>query len=420
MWVMPAWCASSTLYKGLITLVLALIALEYLFGSIIETKRWETIFATNVTRPPPQNDQVSTINQTPNHSRLIRLQPISAKFPNNSTAKEILLNNSTFGEGASSILINRIINGTIISTTMPGIAAAMFANASTTTILVPSFGGNFSIERKKNGLKYCADYPPNLKGKVPVELSHVPSIQDLETRFHWLQPGGHGTPDNCFVRKRVAIVIPFRCRSEHLLLFLQHMHPFLHRQQLDYTIYVVEQVGDGPFNRAMLMNIGYTEALKIDNYDCFIFHDIDLLPEDDRNLYTCPEQPRHMSAAVDIFKYKLPYSGIFGGVSAISTEHFKLLNGFSNLFWGWGGEDDDMSNRIRYRGLHIARYPQSVARYTMLTHKKEKPSTNRYETLREGKKKFDSEGLSDLRYRILQRRPNKLYTWLLAEIRPPS
>ncbi|KXZ75832.1 Beta-1,4-N-acetylgalactosaminyltransferase bre-4-like Protein [Tribolium castaneum] len=41
------------------------------------------------------------------------------------------------------------------------------------------------------------------------------------------------------------------------------------------------------------------------NYDCFIFHDIDLLPEDDRNLYTCPPgQPRHMSVAVDIFKYR--------------------------------------------------------------------------------------------------------------------
>lgn len=427
MWVMPAWCASSTLYKGLITLVLALIALEYLFGSIIETKRWETIFTTNVTRSPPQNDQQqSNINQMPNHSRLIRLEPISAKFANNSSAKEILLNNSTIGEGFSSILINRMINSTIISgnsTTVSGIAAAMFANVPdgndrrSTTILVPSFGGNFANE---NGLKYCPDYPPNLKGKVPVDLSHVPSVLELEARFNWLKPGGHGAPDNCFVRKRVAIVIPFRCRSEHLLLFLQHMHPFLHRQQLDYTIYVIEQEGDGPFNRAMLMNIGYTEALKIDNYDCFIFHDIDLLPEDDRNLYTCPEQPRHMSAAVDIFKYKLPYSGIFGGVSAISTEHFKLLNGFSNLFWGWGGEDDDMSNRIRYRGLHIARYPQSVARYTMLTHKKEKPSTNRYETLREGKKKFDSEGLSDLRYRIRHRRPNKLYTWVLAEIRPPS
>lgn len=55
----------------------------------------------------------------------------------------------------------------------------------------------------------------------------------------------------------------------------------------------------------MLMNIGFVEAMKIRWFDCFIFHDVDLLPEDDRNIYSCPEQPRHMSVAVNVFRYKL-------------------------------------------------------------------------------------------------------------------
>ena len=53
----------------------------------------------------------------------------------------------------------------------------------------------------------------------------------------------------------------------------------------EYGIYIVEQYGSGPFNRAMLMNIGAAEAMKKYNYSCFIFHDVDLLPEDDRNIY---------------------------------------------------------------------------------------------------------------------------------------
>ncbi len=44
---------------------------------------------------------------------------------------------------------------------------------------------------------------------------------------------------------------------------------------------------------------------------------------------------------------------LFGGVSALSAAHMQLLNGFSNQFWGWGGEDDDMSLRIRFLSIII-------------------------------------------------------------------
>lgn len=61
----------------------------------------------------------------------------------------------------------------------------------------------------------------------------------------------------------------------------------------------------------------------------------------------------------------------------MSTELFQLVNGFSNMFWGWGGEDDDMSMRIKMKGLHLARYPFSIARYTMLSHEKQKANPYR-------------------------------------------
>lgn len=48
------------------------------------------------------------------------------------------------------------------------------------------------------------------------------------------------------------------------------------------------------FNRAKLLNIGYLEALKDFSWDCFIFHDVDLVPENDHNLYKCEQQPKHL------------------------------------------------------------------------------------------------------------------------------
>ncbi|XP_044758342.1 beta-1,4-N-acetylgalactosaminyltransferase bre-4 isoform X2 [Coccinella septempunctata] len=339
---MKGYFLSGSLYKGIFLLVLLLIALEYLFGSVSESTNYVLKSSTF------QREVISP-----------RLKIISRNLTHNN---EIELTNST----------NNASNFNTTSSTKNH--SSMSLSFDSTSLYSVS---NATKVLNTTELPLCPEDPPNLVGAIAVKKSPVPTIEQLESRFSWLKPGGHYAPETCRVLKSVAIVIPYRCRGEHLLLFLQHMHPFLKKQQLDYTIFIVEQEGDGLFNRALLMNIGYIEALKRRNFDCFILHDIDLLPENDKNLYTCPIQPRHMSVAIDCFKYKLPYREMFGGVSAISTEHFRLLNGFSNSFWGWGGEDDDMSNRIRHHKLFISRYPPTIARYTMLSHRKEKPSPNR-------------------------------------------
>ena len=42
------------------------------------------------------------------------------------------------------------------------------------------------------------------------------------------------------------------------------------------------QTDSAPFNRAMLLNIGFVEATQDEAWQCCIFHDVDLIPEDDR------------------------------------------------------------------------------------------------------------------------------------------
>jgi beta-1,4-galactosyltransferase 1 len=62
------------------------------------------------------------------------------------------------------------------------------------------------------------------------------------------------------------------------------------------------------------------------------------LPENEANIYKCDELPKHMSSAVNVLKYELPYPTIFGGVTALKKEQVERVNGFSNLYFGWGGE----------------------------------------------------------------------------------
>lgn len=195
--------------------------------------------------------------------------------------------------------------------------------------------GILSSIMKVLGLNQCPKTPPDLVG--PIEVDTQPEyIENVEKRFaDKIMLGGRFKPSDCRARDRVAVVIPFRDRKQHLPILLKNLHPFLMRQQIDYGIFLVEQSSDGSFNRAKLMNVGFVEALKLYEWDCFVFHDVDLLPLDDRNLYTCPDQPRHMSVAVDTFGFKLPYTSIFGGVSSMTTQQFKAVNGFSNSFWGW-------------------------------------------------------------------------------------
>ncbi|KAF7236490.1 Beta-1,4-galactosyltransferase 1 [Varanus komodoensis] len=182
-------------------------------------------------------------------------------------------------------------------------------------------------------------------GALHVEFSQPVNLKTVEANNPEVRDGGRYTPKDCKALQKVAIIIPFRKRDEHLKYWLYYLHPILQRQQLDYGVYVINQDGEATFNRAKLLNVGFTEALKEYDYDCFVFSDVDLIPMDDRNTYKCYSQPRHLSVSMDKFGFRLPYNQYFGGVSALSKEQFQKINGFPNNYWGWGGEDDDIYNR---------------------------------------------------------------------------
>ncbi|XP_060078599.1 beta-1,4-N-acetylgalactosaminyltransferase bre-4-like [Ylistrum balloti] len=267
-------------------------------------------------------------------------------------------------------------------------------------------------------LPLCPEVPPGLVGKVKIDFANYEMVQ-VEKKYKNLQNGGRYKPKYCTARHRVAIIIPYRNRKLHLLVLMNNLHAVLQRQQLDYGIYVVEVAPMSDFNRALSLNIGFTEASRDYDYQCFIFHDVDLIPENDHNIYSCPSGPRHMSVAVDKLKYKLPYQTIFGGVAAMKKKDFVNVNGFSNKFFGWGGEDDDMYKRLKNTHLNITRYKPDIARYRMLSHKKDL-STNkdRFYLLRHTNDTWRTDGLNSLTYKLIKTDRHRLFTYILTDIDP--
>lgn len=104
------------------------------------------------------------------------------------------------------------------------------------------------------------------------------------------------------------------------------MHPIFARQELSYGIYLIEPVANITFNRGLLMNIGYIESNKDSNdtWQCHSYHDVDLLSEDDRTLYTCPNSPVHLSHRISKFNYKYIYEiNVFLKFDLVQKEPIK-------------------------------------------------------------------------------------------------
>lgn len=136
------------------------------------------------------------------------------------------------------------------------------------------------------------------------------------------------------------VLVPYRDRSTHLECLIGQ----LQKHWSNLTICVCEQIDNGPWNKGLLFNIGY--KLLAHDYDYIIQHDVDFIPVYDKVDYGPCDTPCMVAGEASQFNYRLTYPTFFGGVVILSKEHFEITNGHSNLFKGYGGEDD-----LQYRSF---------------------------------------------------------------------
>ena len=155
---------------------------------------------------------------------------------------------------------------------------------------------------------------------------------------------------------KLGICVPYRNREAHLKEFIPRVGKFLQERGIEYTMYFGHQVDDKLFNRGAMKNIAAKHAFE-DGCDYIVWHDIDMIPEDSNCDYSYPkDNPRHIAVHISKTNYHLKYADYFGGAVIFSKEQVEKTNGYSNEYWDWGMEDDDLFWRCVLEGYADIKY----------------------------------------------------------------
>jgi hypothetical protein len=148
--------------------------------------------------------------------------------------------------------------------------------------------------------------------------------------------------------KKLAVVVPYRDRADHLQQFLPHLCAYFERDKLDkrisVSVHIVEQAGAAAFNRGMVKNCGF--ALVYGGADYVCFHDVDYLPvwAD----YAWSARPARL--IWHGLRLQQDREQFFGGVVLFDRDAFAKINGYPNSYWGWGFEDVELAARCQTIG----------------------------------------------------------------------
>jgi hypothetical protein len=229
-------------------------------------------------------------------------------------------------------------------------------------------------------------------------------------------------------KRKHAIIVPYRDRPYHYQVFRQYVETYLKDNfdlaQQEFSLWVIEQHDDEPFNRAWLTNVGLAEIFKAEpTTECITLHDIDLIPDNSTRVkgpawYDKCNRPTQIGSELERWNWTMPYHKSAGGITTLSVTHWKKLNGMSNDYVGWGGEGDDFYRRMFKTKLldgsgAMKRPPRGHGRFRAISQNKSQTGRqldahfditmqlyHQMQGLGRGSQRWKYDGLSDLQYTV--------------------
>ena len=136
-------------------------------------------------------------------------------------------------------------------------------------------------------------------------------------------------------KKDMLIAVPYRDREEHLRGFLDNAPQYFAKLGLTYDILICELEQGGDWNAGLSCN-ALKDFIKDRSYEWLYVHHVDVWPT---------EGPWSFPKDKEVFFNLGDY-----GSCLMKLDAFLEVGGYSNSFWGWGGEDNDLYGRLKYKG----------------------------------------------------------------------
>ena len=136
--------------------------------------------------------------------------------------------------------------------------------------------------------------------------------------------------------KDLLIVTPYRNRQEHLINFLEKVPSFFDKQNIEYDILICELESIGDWNAGLCCN-SLIDFTKKRNYKYIMIHHVDVYPLS--GTITFPKENEFVFNMGDY------------GSCLMEMNTFKSVGGYSNGFWGWGGEDNHLYSKLQKNNI---------------------------------------------------------------------
>lgn len=140
--------------------------------------------------------------------------------------------------------------------------------------------------------------------------------------------------------KELLIVVPYRNRPEHLKDFLENTPKYFNNKNLIYDILICELDQQGDWNAGLCVNslVKFIETNKT-KYRYLYIHHVDIWLISGDWIF-----PKDNEVYFNMGDY---------GSCLLTMDAFFNVEGYSNSFWGWGGEDNELYQKLREKKYKV-------------------------------------------------------------------